>query len=612
MNASNGKAVVTDSLRIQHVLGRDWLVIVALAAVLISVLPLGRLRLLLPGALLFLFAWSGYRKIRSQAESHLSLELVRDLADSVYFSGFLLTLWALVDAFVLRNLRGVEGVFQAFSAAVVTTLVGMACRLFLLHFRLGVRPASLAGSSREVAERMLELSGSLQAATDEVRKTSAALREAGEALAGKLEQLVRVALQLEQGFLQAAAGSKQFWETCRGDLRVSVSKIEDEVASAVTKMGAGVSTALGRLESFLAGWESRITGWSAVFETLSGQVQAVEDLMAKVRQVTSSLEVVISTFHDLDQRITSLSGGMQDARLELEKFRPALDGLQLAAESSEKALERTALALTGLGPGLEAVKALIERHVEESRLALEKTVAALAQASGLLAEAAKEQGGLVQQFAANVCGQLAGLVEDFRRFSGIAQTSAGALGDAKQAIIDTTRVLRTLGEAAVQANQGLAELDRILRESLLTRLAADSSEGFSSALQGLESALRRTREAVDLLKRGAAEVGDTLQASANLQRVIASMAERIQGLVPELAALETGLSRISDIAREFGDTGWRALANELRQAWSNLRLEAEGLQGALINLKMRADELDKRLGLSPDHGRCVFSFLRKR
>src|SRR5215510_11066745 len=59
---------------------------------------------------------------------------VGQLADSLYFLGFLWTLWALIDSFVINQLSIAEGVFRAFGYALVTTATGMFLRLLLLQF----------------------------------------------------------------------------------------------------------------------------------------------------------------------------------------------------------------------------------------------------------------------------------------------------------------------------------------------------------------------------------------------------------------------------------------------------------------------------------------------
>jgi hypothetical protein len=92
-------------------------------------------RLSIPVLIIAIYAWSGHKNLRSVINyPALRTARVGQLADSVYFLGFLWTLWALIDSFVLHDLSITEAVFRAFGYALVTTASGMFLRLALLQF----------------------------------------------------------------------------------------------------------------------------------------------------------------------------------------------------------------------------------------------------------------------------------------------------------------------------------------------------------------------------------------------------------------------------------------------------------------------------------------------
>jgi hypothetical protein len=92
-------------------------------------------RLSIPVLIIAIYAWSGHKNLRSVINyPALRTARVGQLADSVYFLGFLWTLWALIDSFVLHHLSIAEAVFRAFGYALVTTASGMFLRLALLQF----------------------------------------------------------------------------------------------------------------------------------------------------------------------------------------------------------------------------------------------------------------------------------------------------------------------------------------------------------------------------------------------------------------------------------------------------------------------------------------------
>lgn len=114
-----------------------WLTIAVLGAVFISLTFENRtLRLLSPIILLLGYAFYGWKYIRESAGTLLSLRQARlgQLADSLYFLGFLWTLYALIDSLVIHETSIAEAVFHSFGYALITTALGMFLRLLLLQF----------------------------------------------------------------------------------------------------------------------------------------------------------------------------------------------------------------------------------------------------------------------------------------------------------------------------------------------------------------------------------------------------------------------------------------------------------------------------------------------
>src|SRR5260370_19699008 len=70
-------------------------------------------RLVVPVLIMLGYAWIGYKQI-TRSEPALRSARVVQLADSLYFLGFLWTLWALIFSLVFTNIRDAEGVFRVF------------------------------------------------------------------------------------------------------------------------------------------------------------------------------------------------------------------------------------------------------------------------------------------------------------------------------------------------------------------------------------------------------------------------------------------------------------------------------------------------------------------
>jgi DNA repair exonuclease SbcCD ATPase subunit len=110
-----------------------------------------------------LYALSGFRLAQSaRAFPALQAAQVGRLADSIYFLGFLWTLWALIDSFVIQRMSVAEAVFRTFGYALVTTASGMFLRLLMLEFQHTDRDLWARGDldlGMELAKVSTELSG---------------------------------------------------------------------------------------------------------------------------------------------------------------------------------------------------------------------------------------------------------------------------------------------------------------------------------------------------------------------------------------------------------------------------------------------------------------------
>lgn len=190
-----------------------WAIAAVAGAACISLAPSDNsIRLVLPLAIMVGFAWIAYPRSGS---SGMKSSRAIQLADSTYFMGFLWTLWALIDAFVLKRKDvGPESAFLVFGYALVTTASGMALRLFMLQFRYDTEEViEDAGATIEKnLERLTSSTGvlferieNLGSATDALSAAVAsAARSVGEADA-RLEELRKQSLQHFRELLTSTA-----------------------------------------------------------------------------------------------------------------------------------------------------------------------------------------------------------------------------------------------------------------------------------------------------------------------------------------------------------------------------------------------------------------------
>lgn len=129
-----------------------WAVTGVAGAVAISISPATTIaRLLTPVLCMAAYTWATYPRMLPPG---LRAARIAHLADSAYFLGFLSTLWALIDSFVLRRTDPNAAAFRAFGYALFTTAAGMAIRLYLLNFKCGAEEQ--AGEAEVLIEARLQ------------------------------------------------------------------------------------------------------------------------------------------------------------------------------------------------------------------------------------------------------------------------------------------------------------------------------------------------------------------------------------------------------------------------------------------------------------------------
>ncbi|MBI3952083.1 MAG: hypothetical protein HY314_16675 [Acidobacteria bacterium] len=257
-----------------HKLAIMWFMTTVLGMIFIS-LTTGALRLLIPVALMLVYAWRGYRHVESAGELvALRSARVGQLADSLYFLGFLWTLYALIDSFVFHQMSIAEAVFRAFGYALVTTAMGMFLRLFLLQFgyseeeqvRLGERKVEeeIARFSKEVRSAIGSISGfrtrtdaALTGWIDSLNKSTGALKTAVDDVKAQTTDLKGALVEMQQA---NAKHVDELVETALGQLIQKVApslealnnanrQFVTEVNASATKVKSAVGTGVENIEA---------------------------------------------------------------------------------------------------------------------------------------------------------------------------------------------------------------------------------------------------------------------------------------------------------------------------------------------------------------------------
>jgi hypothetical protein len=208
------------------------------------------------------------------------------LADSVYFLGFLWTLYALIDS-LIRGGGGItaDRIFTIFGYALVTTAVGMFIRLALIQFQRTVDD-QLEDAQDDIDTRVKSFVDNLTRATLLLDHIAAQLADHDRKLATEIEGLQKRIQQVESTDVLMSKAMKS---------ALSPVNVEaEQFAARVRELGGNVGTVsqqLARVKTDLTGVESAFRKLpevtAPVAQGLRGLGAALTDVLTFLRRATT-------------------------------------------------------------------------------------------------------------------------------------------------------------------------------------------------------------------------------------------------------------------------------------------------------------------------------------
>lgn len=272
-------------------------------------------RLLAPIAVMLGYLYYGYNSPgRNTAK----------LADSVYFLGFLWTLYALINEFVFRRGQATDtdSVYRVFGYALVTTASGMFCRLALLQFH--------ETASDQMEQAHDELDVELERLVRQMAASSAHLSD----------WRVKSLEALKQFDTELTSATKSIPETIRTVHTESAKAISETLNQAVLPLLAEIKeispltrkmkTAMANLEKTMTSAGDTITESSMTFaQRMSGAVDsaatAVSDtLRAAGTRLGTSATQYATVLETQAQVATTAITGLTDSQTKMLQFFEAL------------------------------------------------------------------------------------------------------------------------------------------------------------------------------------------------------------------------------------------------------------------------------------------------
>ncbi len=374
-----------------------WAVAAIAGALSISLAPPEQARrLVLPMLVMFAYALAGYRHTKAAgSQPALRATRVAQLADSLYFLGFLWTLWALIDSFVFRRMSGAEGVFNVFGYALVTTATGMFLRLLLLQFRYGAREQEGEAQLRveeqlaRLAEQVSETVAALDTFRESTRESARSLVRGCERLEKNVDTVNRRTEELENVIARThEEGMRRLNESFERAMQRFVDGLlppfaalhhaNTDFATQVANSTENVKTTLAASSDASA--KAMQTAANAVARELTSVAQQVgairipsdvtaktEDLLGRVREVDDALRVLATTIADGDVReaVRTLSGSIRAAGIaagiDMEDFAARVQRIRVPEDVVER-LHSFDQSVTNLEGTLKRLEGAVSAH----------------------------------------------------------------------------------------------------------------------------------------------------------------------------------------------------------------------------------------------------------
>ncbi|HLG54935.1 MAG TPA: hypothetical protein VI485_06365 [Vicinamibacterales bacterium] len=293
------------------------------------------MRLSVPVFVMLMYAAAEYKRATRSGLDTLRAVRIGQLADSLYFIGFLWTLWALIDSFVIHQLSIALAVFRAFGYALVTTTFGTFLRLLLLQFQ--ITDDVLEVSHQKVEKDIESFSATLAATTDSVKGFQSAT---DAALTGWVEALNRSTGALSEAAAQATTQATKQTEALAAAFAQldahtkSVSKAQSGLVTDLEAVTSAVRGAFDRLRDDLSRSQKAIEGLNRAAETLTetvsqvgGQMKGIEGSVQQLSERGRSLEVSYTTI------VSHIDAGAQAVQASSNLLREELARTQTAVEA---------------------------------------------------------------------------------------------------------------------------------------------------------------------------------------------------------------------------------------------------------------------------------------
>lgn len=341
--------------------GYGWVIAAVTGAVVISVLRHSpdAVRLVAPCVVMLLyFAWGWQQDSRNKEK----------LADSLYFLGFIWTLYALIDALIsgAGQAKDAAALFTAFGYALVTTGLGMFLRMVVIQLAYSA-PEQIEDTRDAVAQGLDQFRVSLKDAQNALVLSRNQFTKTSEAWVAMSRE---VATALKHASVETSESARTAVERVVSGLQEVSTAVEScgessKIASrAVSSMAKRVATSGEKLTETLDQSSSVVAAGLASAATQLSQVDIpsnivavrlnglVDEMVAPSKAVLASMSTMSASAVTAQRNVSSASN---TAAQGMSNVAQHVDRLGASVQAIEQSIERLRVSLTAISEKSETL-----------------------------------------------------------------------------------------------------------------------------------------------------------------------------------------------------------------------------------------------------------------
>jgi archaellum component FlaC len=463
-------------------------------------------------------------------------------ADSCYYIGFIFTITSIIlSLFDLKNMGGVAGmdhIALRFGSAMVSTVLGMAVRVYLVSFRKDSSDA-IKDAEDAVLDATRMLVSQLTSVMDSLKQFEVQVVDAAKFTVENVNSQIEA---LGTNYAQSLSG---FYVKLADENKVAFAALIDEVRVATTRLADSVDTYSSGMKGNLGGIESKVTEFAdAVTKRLANTTFPDDyfsrELKGPLDQLKNETTILGDSVRSVSTEVASSSGTLAEVLKQItsktKKTGAAMDAVLALSEQHLIIVNNADLQLNSLIKLAERMEQ-IDAALKDSLLAIGSNSTVSSELLSKVASLSSESSALRFEIKDAMAALTTKLDDNATLATGVIQkfeTHAGELRNSASEVI---------GKLA-EHTDGSKEVANILSEvSTISKGISQQMQGISAAnievISGARQATQSSSAATQLLNQATLTVSNVAESVGRTVTQVAGVADQIKEF-DSVLRLQTG------------------------------------------------------------------------